>query len=123
MSELVAFCNARLDEDEAAARAAASGPWMPRRGPNAARVEHIARHDPARVLREVAANRAILEYYVEPPNGFRTGNAEVISSAEGGSGRAAGVLTVIEAIVLDLAAVWSDHPDYDSAWGTAGTQS
>jgi Family of unknown function (DUF6221) len=82
-------------------------------GPNAARAEHIARHDPARVLREVAANRAIVEFYVEPPSGFRTRNTEVLSGAEGASGRAPRVLTVLEAIVLDLAAVWSDHPDYE----------
>src|SRR6266851_9644248 len=106
MIDLVVFLNARLRDDEAAARAAAPGPWRGRdagswsevapakgTGPEAADTEHIARHDPARVLREVAAKRAILEFYLEPPNGFRTGNAEVISSAEGGSGRAPRVLT------------------------------
>lgn len=77
--------------------------------------EHVARHDPARVLREVAAKRAILDYDVEPPNGFRTGNTQV-RGAEGGTGRAPRVLTVIVSIVLDLAVVWSDHPDYDPAW-------
>lgn len=135
MSDPVAFVSARLDEDEAAARAAAPGPWRGHEAGgwrevllakgislNAADAEHIARHDPARVLREVAAKRAILEYFLEPPDGFRTGNAEVISGAAIGSGRGPGLLTVIEAIVLDLAAVWSDHPDYDPAWGAAATQ-
>jgi len=121
MSELVAFLNARLDEDEAAARAAASGPWMSDTGVDAV-AKHIARHDPARVLREVAAKRAIVEFYIEPPNGIRTGNIEVLS-AERESGSAPRVLTVIEAIALDLAAVWSDHPDYNPAWGAAATQS
>ena len=135
MSDLVAFLNARLHEDEAAARAAAPGQWRSHQaggwravllgkglGPDAADVEHIARHDPARVLREVAAKRAILEFYLEPPDGLPAGNAEVISGAEDGSGRAPRPLTVIEAIVLDLAGVWSDHPDYDPAWGSAATQ-
>jgi hypothetical protein len=121
MSDLVAFLNARLDEDETAARAAARGPWMSGTGTDAV-AEHVARHDPARVLREVAVKRAIVEFYVEPPNGFRTGNAEAISDAEGERGRAPGLLTVIEAIALDLAAVWSDHPDYDPAWKAAATQ-
>src|SRR5216683_5454639 len=115
-ADLIEFLSARLDEDEAAANAAEAaqrqpwqdGEWMEK---HPADLAHHARHDPARVLREVAAKRAILEFYVEPPDGVRTGNAEVISSAEGGSGRNPRVLTVIEAIVLDLAAVWSDHPD------------
>ena len=120
-ADLIEFLSARLDEDEAAANAAEAAqrqPWQDSEWmeKHPADLAHYARHDPARVLREVAAKRAILEYYVEPPNGVRTGNAEVISSAEGGSGRNPRVLTVIEAIVLDLAAVWSDHPDYDPAW-------
>ena len=123
MADLVAFLRARIDEDEAAARAAEAAerePWQDDEwaDQHPAELAHYARHDPARVLREVAAKRAILEYYLEPPNGFRTGNAEVISGAERGSGRAPRLLTVIEAIALDLAAGWSDHLDHDPAWAT-----
>jgi hypothetical protein len=114
VSDLVAFLNARLDEDEAAARAAAGAPWLPDIGTDAV-AEHIARHDPARVLREIAAKRAIVDFYVEPPNGFLTGIAEAVGDSEGGSGRTPRPLTVIEAVALDLADVWSDHPDYDPA--------
>jgi Family of unknown function (DUF6221) len=136
MTDIAAFLNARLREDEAAAKAAAPGPWhgheagslravLPAKGigPDTAVVEHIARHDPARVLREVAAKRAILEFYVEPPDGLPAGDSEVISGvAEAGSSRPPRLFSVIELIVLDLAAVWNDHADYDPAWAAAATQ-
>jgi hypothetical protein len=76
------FLTARLDEDEAVARAASPGPWHPNAeldevlamdgitvadgfalsGPQTrATTEHIARHDPARVLADVEAKRRIVE--------------------------------------------------------------
>lgn len=78
VDDLIAFVTARLDEDEAAAKAATSGDWYATgedilirgRGPHwdgacvanasGADGEHVARHDPARALREVEAKRAIL---------------------------------------------------------------
>jgi len=87
---LAVFLAARLDEDAAAAVAALDGPWMTGRaqehlsddviygqsrdwpghivqvcnldyGHNSeADAEHIVRHDPARVLREVEAKRRVL---------------------------------------------------------------
>ena len=79
---LVAFLNARLDEDEAIAETAGrsgfpaadyDSRWryedVDRRlspvgvGPDT--FPHIARHDPARVLREVEAKREILAAYVK----------------------------------------------------------
>src|SRR5450631_2764744 len=93
--EMVAFLNARLDEDEAAAYKAATAdrrfggrPHWSALGhgivtdsaiPDWAVVdlgpciddgevaEHIARHDPARVLREVAFKRAILALHMPQP--------------------------------------------------------
>jgi hypothetical protein len=85
---IVDFLNARLVEDEAAALAADGTRWgqrdrtqpyvihdvdayKPGLG-NSGRIiaaeslgtrDHIARHDPARVLREVAAKRALLDVY------------------------------------------------------------
>lgn len=53
---LVEFLRARLDEDEAAAKA-----WLPFGNPDAAARNHVARHDPGRVLREVTHKRTILE--------------------------------------------------------------
>jgi hypothetical protein len=67
MTDLAAFLAARLDEDEAVAKAAQevassdtelaqqAGPCVSDPG-----YAHIARHGPSRVLREVAAKRAIL---------------------------------------------------------------
>jgi len=82
MTSLADWLRACLDDDEACAAAASPGPWRP----NAERdevlavdditvcdgfalsgrqlratVEHIARHDPARVLVEVAAKRRIVD--------------------------------------------------------------
>ena len=123
---VAAFLNARLDEDEAAAKAAASvaGPdWQfgadfPTSYLRSARGSiladtlqsgegqigpHVACHDPARVLREVAAKRAILAAYVR---------------ADGGSprDRDRGRWDSSHAAVSQLAAVYSGHPDYRQEW-------
>ena len=118
MDDLIAFLNARLDEDETAANAATQGPWQAGETPGnrktmipcifvaygtarpdaghvlyeadygtPADVACIARHDPARVLREVAAKRAILASH-----------------------------SVTWTVVEQLAAVYSYHPDYRAEW-------
>ena len=133
--DLAAFTSARLSEDEAAAAAASDGPWDAWRGRPGLGLrqlehgvalpgqeagslasiataswmdaEHIARHDPARALREVAAKRAILARHA--PMG--------------------GVLNLCEQCVGDrsserwpcedvraIAATWSDHPGYRAEW-------
>ncbi|MFE2164873.1 DUF6221 family protein [Streptomyces sp. NPDC059447] len=82
MDDLVQFLRARLDEDEQTARAASPGPWKPGEEHDEvvavdditvaegfalsgqqlrATVDHIARHDPARVLADVAAKRMLLD--------------------------------------------------------------
>ena len=110
---LTAFLSARLDEDEAAAAACIGDSgleWYADRAamgfePRAA--AHIARHDPARVLREVTAGREILR---------RHGLASEDSM---------NCLWCSEDYrpyrwpcpdVLSVAAVWSDHPDYRQEW-------
>jgi hypothetical protein len=76
---------------------------------------HIARHDPARVFREVAAKRAILARHPVDPYG----------ACEGcGYGRWDGdtpwVSDAEECPELRIvASVWSDHPDYRTEWSTA----
>jgi serine/threonine protein phosphatase PrpC len=128
MSDLVAFLNARLGEDEAAANAVQDnsapwpGQWEPRERHalqthngwvlavadghggdfRSGVVEHIARHDPARVLRDVEARRRIIARYeaTQPP-----GYAE--QEAQG---------WLLLDVIRDLTAAYSDHPDYDPAW-------
>jgi hypothetical protein len=140
VDDLIAFLSARLDEDEAAARAAAGRSWRqpdPERtpgwveddsdsidrivvydegAPTAGQAAHIARHDPARVLREVTAKRmliaAVLRY-------------ETIIDGEWGDCHeedeiAAGLCPEHQpdemAALRWLAAVYSDHPDYRQEW-------
>jgi hypothetical protein len=54
------------------------------------RVEHIARHDPARVLADVEAKRRIVEWDAEQP--------------------------VDRGVLNILASVYADHPDYREEW-------
>jgi hypothetical protein len=111
---LTEFLTARLDEDEAAARDAyyEGQRWITEeegvyRYPDddldlvhsanrKTDARHIARWDPARVLREVEAGRAIL--------------AEHRTAAGWSSENWPRTLRL-------LAAVWSDHPDYQQKWG------
>jgi len=126
--DLIAFLNARLDEDEAAAKGAAGDVWEYRDtwvwcGPfevadifGGADMEeiggHIARHDPARVLREVTAKRAIVTRYAAVRRAF--------GDREGGlwpdvSRREK---SHAYATLCDLAGIWSDHPDYQDEWAS-----
>lgn len=134
MDELIAFARARLDEDEAAAKAAGGstpqGIWAqvdPERrpgriecdsgyvvtydegSPDEGQAPHIARHDPARVLREVEAKRAILAWWLsdenEPESALSPSLREEYRKAQPGY-----------MLILALAAVWSDHPGYRQEW-------
>jgi hypothetical protein len=157
MDDLVAFLRARLDEDEAVARAATDGPWSPWEGRELRGLgdlihpvrtpgqmagsrativtaswldaEHIARHNPARVLAEVAAKRRIVEDYAAAmadrqairaeirkilhtdPDAFgklsRQENA-LIDKAEG-----------LAPIIRIMATVFAAHPDYRPEWAPA----
>lgn len=132
VAQLVAFINARLDEAEAAARAALDGPWIVRQlgrpelaavlqdlektgsgipigqalaqfdGPYAvANAIHVARHDPAAVLRDVEAKRRILaeaqDYSPELEHGD---NGE----------------WAFECVLRLLAQPYDQHPDYQQEW-------
>ncbi len=130
--DLAKFLTARLDEDEASAKEALTGPGTPAGGswtaykhppgPNDSRSDrsvqlvgctepddrewlvanagqwgaaqnvavHIARHDPA-----LAAQPALVSF----TRGQDDGYTEACRDA-----------------VADLAAIWSDQPDYDPAW-------
>jgi hypothetical protein len=118
--EIAAFCAARLDEDEAAAKAGGGGEWHDDHpaigvvlvggeplieGHVTGLTPHIARHDPARVLRDVAAGRAILGLFV---NGFGTKVGVVMSA---GTRIISG-----DWLLRCLASARSDHPDYRKEW-------
>lgn len=67
---------------------------------------HIARHDPARVLAEVAAKRAVIEQYEHKQQSM---------ALYPNQGNANGLMAFDEVLRL-LAAVYADHADYRSDW-------
>lgn len=136
--KIMEFLEARLAEDEEAAQDAAgwdrsgsvrnSGVWC-REGvnsvvdssrllvvegdgpaPGGSQAEHIVRHDPARVLREVVAKRAILAEY---PAGFSL-DANYVVVRIGGRDMSARPPSAV--FVRALASAYSDHPDYQKEW-------
>ncbi|WP_371053639.1 DUF6221 family protein [Rhodococcus gordoniae] len=66
--------------------------------PSSRGMAHIARHDPARVLRQCAALRGLVEWHVHI-NGSSVDDIEY----------------PIELLTY-LAGIWSDHPDYRQEW-------
>jgi hypothetical protein len=126
-ADLAAFLRARLDEDETGAhgcmncglpirdattktgwthgdRSAVGGGWQGIRCPGKI-TGALPWPDPARVLREVEAKRAILDTYV---NGLRQRESGDVAKA----GQLLGLLLVLK----HFATVYSDHPDYRSEW-------
>lgn len=69
--------------------------------------QHIARHDPDRVLAEVEAKRRVVEDY-ERKLDNRRAHPDDLGSA--------GAFLALHGTVKLLAAVYADHPDYDPAW-------
>lgn len=69
--------------------------------------EHIARHDPARVLAETAAKRRILARHARCGSGIGW-------CADGGHELDWSPAHCFE--LADLAAPYADHPDFDPAW-------
>lgn len=71
--------------------------------------EHIARHDPARVLRQVAMVRAMMRHAEE------AGSLDMTVEND----RAVGPRTlpyIDDLMHRDIASIWSDHPDYRQEW-------
>jgi len=164
---IVEFVNARLDEEEQAAKAATQydpAPWesttsddrptnadrdpegiSPHSGwvlnarrenlwddegclaMGAAAATHIARHDPARVLRDIAAKRAIVAAYLpaggDPHPGLPCINYEGQDPANYSEWdtcsrhiKASERRIHHDYVIRLLASAWSDHPDCDPAW-------
>ncbi|MEU0941094.1 DUF6221 family protein [Embleya sp. NPDC005971] len=147
-ADLVAFLRARLDEAEREAQRldgeewtwSVSKPWdgpatghisaaadpygriavLP--GGDAAkyedRIRHIARYDPARGLRDVAARRAILAEHRHLPMDGCAQCADGVRSI-GTASRVEWIVNRAEwpcPTVRHLATVYDDHPDYQEAW-------
>lgn len=134
MVEIRDFLAARLDEDEATAKAVEdnsapfNGQWY-NDGGHALRtrndwvlayehhgrkfrpglLDHLARHDPARVLREVAAKRQIMEF-AEKVDAL----AETVFQEFSNYPEADGA-----ALLKLLALTYADHPDYNPEWSPA----
>ena len=132
------FLNARLAEDEAAARAVPTdgAPWHDQwvnddgyalRTVNdhvlayghhgepmkPGLLDHIARHDPARVLREVTAKRAIIELH---------GRSHECSTYDhnGDVDHCSWCLDPEDCSTLKaLAAIYADHAEYNPEWAVA----
>ena len=137
MSDLIAFLSARLEEDEQIARDAGGCGWMlnvyRRRDPGFVLdqtwrdTEHIVRHDPARVLREVEAKRRRLALYLDaketlaaalekapPEDDPATAHSYVRERIN--VNQASGRFAALEMSVRLDAMAWSDHADYRPEW-------
>lgn len=136
MDNLVAFVEARLEDDEQGALNALDRDWRPdgakscqvysirdegygsnrtiawcRNGhdDDFANALHIARHDPARVLRDVEAKRRLLKWAQD-----RLHDAEDFPADQEYQLEAVGVLRLHLPL---LALPYADHPDYRAEWG------
>lgn len=131
MDDLIAFLRARLDEDEQWASTAseyASEHWrvdddeetlllydpMPEE-PGMGKtlggrvVAHIARHDPARVLREVQAKRAVIAecaWWHDRVNAREKHPMPCLADR----------FEVAMSVLRALATAYNDHPDYRENW-------
>lgn len=119
--ELVQFLRDRLAEDEQAARRAGdsfrqigeTGVIVATDGDRAEEcasanwsgiAEHIVRHDPARVLREVAAKRELLADYER----FVAERRRMMGGWDS--------YPETSPVLTAFAAVYADHPDYKNEW-------
>jgi hypothetical protein len=150
---LTDFLLARIAEDERVTREAAEwavGPWYVERGESgvfaSARVpvvfdprgytgnarthlDHIARHDPARVLAECEAKRRIVERLAQAERLFQANSEKHAEASRGGldnQGQITALRThgwelggrrdALRYVVDVMAAVYADHPDYRDEW-------
>lgn len=139
MTDLVAFLEARLDEDEAAARAAQEEPLPDNRFGRGTRIAYGLQSasiglgyqafalvwDPARVLAEITAKRRVLARHrakqplVVPEYGLRSWRVPCLGCGYDG---AVGVHRTEDVNkcpeLLGLADIWCTHPDFREEWRT-----
>ncbi len=138
---LATFMLARIAEEEEIARAATPGPW--RNGlpatihPDptvyrtvthddeqvcgsipASNAEHIACHDPARVLAECEVKRSLIAEYVESWRiaGALAATADIDPTVRGMLDGPHQWAFCMEKVVYTLTQVYRSHPDYRSEW-------
>jgi hypothetical protein len=96
--DVVEFLRARLDEDEAAAKA-----WLPFGNPNAEQRQHVASHDPARVLADVESKRGVV--------------AKCEAALRGQTRPGEELMKTLAVLVLEgLATAYADHSDFREEW-------
>jgi hypothetical protein len=116
-SSLRAFIEARIAEDESDAdgyhRYEGGGSVLTCDHVTAAGYDHCTCEHPARLLREVAAKRAILSL-LDQVEGM-----EIQINGEWGSSLEPVDREVSEGLLRALAQPFADHPDYRTEWSTA----
>lgn len=147
MSDIVAFIEARLAEDEGATKAATQGAWEVleldgelsiRADQSAAQrprtefrhvsedvydradADHIARWDPARVLAETAAKRKRLQLCIDAKAKLDDVLKNPGRYGPTDEGNALGRHAGFYVSVRLDAMAYADHPDYDPAWRIGG---
>jgi hypothetical protein len=116
--DIIEFLRARYDEDEQIATAASTpGHWGPSGHSvltsddieiiEASRADsvHIARHDPARALREIEAHRSIVALY-EALNDHPMRSDTAFHWQR----------LAMKQTVRKLARIYAEHPDFDPEW-------
>jgi len=103
LDPLVKFLLARLDDDETAARSHMRGGGILPFESIGQAADHGARHGPLRVLREVAAKRSMVQMWLTRSRMQRDRTE-------------AGRPDVAAAMVVAMAAVYAEHPDFDPSW-------
>jgi hypothetical protein len=144
VTSIVDFLRARLDDDEQVAQAAGGDRWALQGHPSETiavydsardpvvydegyptdeQAEHIARHDPARVLAEVDAKRRILDEYalVARLHDEAAARISVASPRPAGAdldtwSRSQHELPIYDGVLRLLALPHRDHPDYRPEW-------
>lgn len=116
--DLVEFLTARLDEDEAVARdfvpEEIEFPSMERQRYIHALKRWVVLYDPARVLADVKAKRAVLALH-HPSLENRIGMEPYCVGCWEGGGQDGAMLWPCDTIRI-VAGVYADHPDFDPAW-------
>src|SRR4051794_13752192 len=103
LDALVTFLLARLEEDEVAAWAVLRGREFRPFESIVQTADHGARHGPLRVLREVTAKRAVIQTWRDSSRGQR-------------DRLGAGHTELAEAMIVAMATVFAQHPDFDPEW-------